>query len=178
MGKKMPVKKNPGKKISRNESAIAVACVRMKTPMTIPILRIANKKSADSKKKSAKLPLKGISNHRIARIGITITLIKPTMMYGIILPTNNSPRPMGVARSCSSVPCSRSRANVNATERAGKPKTIEINPGMRSLRGFRLGLYQVRTRISMGLSASAENPMDWISLSSAWLMNSSARQAI
>ena len=35
------------------------------------------------------------------------------------MPTNNSPRPMGVAISCSIVPCSRSCARVSATDNAG-----------------------------------------------------------
>ncbi len=80
IGKKMPVRKKPGKKITRNDSASAAAWVRMNTPTIMPMLKTANMNIADSPKNSRKLPLKEIPNQAIANIGMMITLTNPTRM--------------------------------------------------------------------------------------------------
>ncbi len=78
MGKKMPVRKKPGKKISKKDNASAAAWVRIKTPIIMPMLKIANRKMAERKKNKGKLPLKGILNHTIASAGMRITFANPT----------------------------------------------------------------------------------------------------
>ena len=78
IGKKIPVRKKPGKKITKNETAKAAACVCMKTPRIIPMLNMENMNSAESPKNSRKLPLNEIPNQAIAKIGMMITLINPT----------------------------------------------------------------------------------------------------
>ena len=70
IGKKIPVRKKPGKKINKNDKANAADWVRMNTPTMIPILRMANIKIAESPKKAKKFPLNGTLNQRIARTGI------------------------------------------------------------------------------------------------------------